>query len=205
MMACAAGEARSCITGRGMVRLLPARSALAAVAFLLGCGGAPAAPPAAPVKACEALAPTLSVSASKSANPLASGEGRPVQVRVYQLKSDAKLRTASFEDIWQTDTKVLEGELLSVEQHTVFPGQTQSIAVAAKPEALYLAVVALFREPQGKDWFLTYELAPPKEQPPCPKKLDPIPIWIDRMQIQDGAGRSTEADDAAPAPANEGQ
>ena len=118
---------------------------------------------------------------------------------MYQLKSDAKLRTASFEDVWQSDAKVLEGEVVSSEQHTIFPGEQKTITIAPKPDASVLALVALFREPQGKDWFLTYEIAPPKTEGPCPAKPDPIPVWLDRMQIQDGAGRQNEGD-AAGAP-----
>lgn len=174
-------------------RLLPL---LSAVAIACG-GGAPAAAPPQPAKPCQPLPLTLALAASPRSNALASGEGRPVQVRVYQLKSDARLRTASFEDVWQSDTKVLEGEVVSSEQHTIFPGSKQTITVAPKPDANFLGLVALFREPQGKDWLLTYEIAPPNPQPPCAAKAAAIPVWLDRMQIQDGAGRDAEEEGAS--------
>ena len=174
-------------------RLLPLLSVVA-----VACGGAaPAAAPPQAAKPCPALPLTLAFSASPRSNALASGEGRPVQVRVYQLRSDARLRTASFEDVWQSDSKVLEGEVVSSEQHTVFPGSKQTITVAPKPDANYLGLVALFREPQGKDWLLTYEIAPPNSQPPCAAKAQPIRVWLDRMQIQEGAGRETEEEGAS--------
>ncbi|MDF3067014.1 MAG: hypothetical protein K0R38_2615 [Polyangiaceae bacterium] len=159
------------------------------------CGGAP--PPAAPAtaaKPCQAQPLTLALTATQRSNALSGGEGRPVQLRVYQLKSDARMRTASFEDIWQNDAKTLEGEVVASEQHTVFPGEKKTITLQPKPDAAFLGVVALFREPQGKDWFLAYEIAPPKSQPPCDAKTDAIPIWLDRMQIQDGAGRDAEGE-----------
>lgn len=168
------------------------------MASLSACGSAPPPAAAAPVKPCEALAPTLSITATQRANALSAGEGRPVQLRIYQLKSDARLRTASFEDIWQNDQKTLEGELVSVEQQTVFPGETKELPVTPKPDAHYLALVALFREPQGKDWFLSYELAPTAKEPPCPTKAQAIPVWIDRMQIQDGTGRAPEGSASSP-------
>ena len=174
--------------------------------FAVACGGsAPAAAPPEAAKPCPALPLTLALAASPRSNALASGEGRPVQVRVYQLKSDARLRTASFEDVWQSDTKVLEGEVVSSEQHTIFPGSKQTITVAPKPDANFVGLVALFREPQGKDWLLTYEIAPPHPQPPCAAKADPIRVWLDRMQIQDGAGRDAEEEGAnggGPAPSD---
>jgi type VI secretion system protein VasD len=170
---------------------------LALVSTLAACGSAPPPVPAAAPKPCEQVAPTLSITATARANASAAGEGRPVQVRIYQLKSDARLRTASFDDIWQNDAKTLEGELVSMEQQTVFPGETKQVVVAPKPDAHYLALVALFREPQGKDWFLSYELASAPKEPPCPVKAKAIPVWVDRMQIQDGTGREAEASTAA--------
>ena len=181
-----------------MVRQLPLFSVAVVSGLALGCGGPPAAAtPPAPAKACPVQPLTLAVTATPRSNALSTGEGRPVQLRVYQLKSDARLRTASFEDVWQNDAKVLEGEIVGSEQHTIFPGEKKSLTVAPKPEATYLGIVALFREPQGKDWFLTYEVAPPQQQAPCPTKIEPIPIWLDRMQIQDGAGREAEGEPAA--------
>lgn len=191
-----------------MVRLNHFRGALAAGALAIGCGGA-APPPAAaePTKPCQALPLSLALTATARSNALSTGDGRPVQLHIYQLKTDARLRTASFEDIWQNGAKTLEGELVSSEQHTVFPGEKKTITVAPKPDAAYLGVVALFREPQGKDWFLSYEIAQPKSQPPCETKSTPIPIWLDRMQIQDGAGRESEGDtegaSGSPSPQNE--
>jgi type VI secretion system protein VasD len=178
-----------------MVRPNHFLAALAVSVLALGCGaGAPPAAVATPPKPCQALPLQLAFTATPRSNALSTGEGRPVQLQIFQLKSDARLRTASFEDIWQGAPKTLEGELVSSEQHTLFPGEKKTIAIAPKPEAAYVGVVALFREPQGKDWFLTYEIAPPKSQPPCETKSTPIPIWVDRMQIQDGAGREGEAE-----------
>lgn len=184
---------------------------LAVVVFgvsLGACGGAPAAAAPAPAaKPCQAQPLTLALTATERSNALSGGEGRPVQLRVYQLKSDARMRTASFEDIWQNDAKTLEGEVVASEQHTLFPGEKKTITLQPKPDAAFLGVVALFREPQGKDWFVAYEIAPPKSQPPCDAKADAIPIWLDRMQIQDGAGRDAEGDAEGagpPAPATEG-
>lgn len=177
-----------------MVRLFRPVGALLAHALLTSCGGGPPpAAPSGPSKPCPPLPLTLALTATERSNALASGEGRPVQIRVYQLKSDAHLRTASFEDVWQNEAKALEGDVVTSEQQAVFPGEKKTITVTPKPDAAYLGVVALFREPQGKDWFLTYEIAAPKSEPPCGSKSDPIPIWLDRMQIQDGTGRESEA------------
>jgi type VI secretion system protein VasD len=181
-----------------MVSLNQVSSLAILSALALSCGSSPPPAPAAPAKPCKALPLTLAFTATARSNALASGEGRPVQLRVYQLKSDAKLRTASFEDVWQNDAKTLEGEVVASEQQTIFPDERKTVTLNPKPDAAYLAVVALFREPQGKDWFVVYEIAPPKTEPPCETKADPIPIWLDRMQIQDGAGREGDGEGSSP-------
>ena len=168
------------------------------------CSSSP--PPAAnppPAKPCPVLEPTLTLSASQRVNPTAEGEGRPVQVRVYQLTADARLRNASFEDIWQKDKDALQTDMLSVDQHTLFPGETKQIQLKTNPQAVYIGLVALFREPQGKDWFTTYELSPPRTTPPCTNAPPHLSVWLDRMQIQDGQGRADDAGSSAgtaPAP-----
>lgn len=189
-----------------MVRLNQVSSVAVLGALALSCGSSPPPTPAAPAKPCGAVPLTLALTATARSNALTTGEGRPVQLRIYQLKSDAKLRTASFEDVWQNDAKTLEGEVVASEQQTIFPNEKKTLTVNPKPDAAYLAVVALFREPQGKDWFVTYEIAPPKTEAPCATKGDPVPIWLDRMQIQDGAGREGDGEvsgDAEAPPASE--
>jgi type VI secretion system VasD/TssJ family lipoprotein len=116
-----------------------------------------------------------------------------VQVRLYQLKSDARLVTAKFDDIWQNSATTLDTDLLKVEEHTIYPGETKLVKVVRNPEAQSLAAVALFREPQGKSWFVTYELEAPRKEPPCPAKEVRVSVWLDRMQVEDGQGRSADA------------
>jgi type VI secretion system protein VasD len=167
------------------------------VGVLAACSSAPAPPAKPPPKGCPAPETKLSLTATKRVNPSAEGEGRPIQVRVYQLVSDTKLRNATFEEIWQKDREVLKADLKTVAEQTVFPGETKKMSLKRSPDAHYVTVVALFREPQGKDWYVSYELAEPPAAPPCASPAA-IPVFLDRMQIQDGEGRT---DEAAPAPA----
>ena len=156
----------------------------------VGCPSAKTAPKEPTAVACQPSKPLVAITASDRVNSSAAGQGRPVQVRIYQLKSDARLSTAKFEDIWQNDAAVLEKDLVKVDEYTVYPGQSKTVNVERNAEAHTLAAVALFREPQVKGWFLTYELEPPRKQPPCAPPESRISIWVDRMQIEDGQGRA---------------
>jgi type VI secretion system protein VasD len=134
--------------------------------------------------------PTLTIIASPQANADASGAGLPVQVRIYQLKSDAALKNAAFDEVWQKEAEILKADLVKSDEYTIFPGKTQVIPIKPSPDASRLAAVALFREPQGRDWVVSYELLAPPTKPPCPKSGANLSLWVDRMQIQDGEGRA---------------
>jgi type VI secretion system protein VasD len=112
---------------------------------------------------------------------------------LYQLKNDATLVNATFEDIWQQDRTVLEDDLINVVEITMYPGKTNVIDLEPDEAANKLGVVALFREPQGKDWYVTYEIDSTPPAPPCPSKGPRISVFLDRMQIQDGEGRASDS------------
>ena len=121
-------------------------------------------------------------------------------MRVYELKNEAKLLNAFFEEMWNDDKKTLADDLVSKRELTAFPGQTEQFDLEQSPDSRVLAAVALFREPRGKDWFVSYDLGVAKQEPPCPPSEPRISIWLDRMKIQDGEGR-VQVGEGAPAEA----
>jgi type VI secretion system protein VasD len=163
---------------------------------IAACSAPAPAPKVAKKETCPPVATKIELSASDRSNATPEGNGRPVQVRVYQLHTDTKLRGATFEEIWQKDKEVLAADLKSVSEYTVFPGKLQEIPVARNPDANFLGLVALFREPKGTDWYVTYELTSPPQSPPCAKAMT-IPVYLDRMQIQDGEGRGDSMERSA--------
>lgn len=170
-------------------------------AFLLLTGGAAACgAPAAPVEAkapapCPRLTTTAVISASARSNAGASGDAYPVQVRVYQLASDASLRAAAFDEVWQDDAAALGADLVKVEELTVFPESSETLRLDPPENVNHVAFVALFREPQGRDWYTVYDVTAPPTQPPCPAKGPSISVLVDRMQIKDGAPGDLSTDE----------
>lgn len=176
-------------------------AARALAPFLLFACSSPPPPPAAPTppEPCVAPRPHITIAASGQSNAGVDGRGFPVQVRLYQLKSEAKLLNAFFEEVWKEDAKTLAEDLVSMREVTVFPGQSQALDLDQSPDSRVLSAVALFREPRGKDWYVDYDLALAKKEPPCPPPEPRISIWLDRMKIQDGEGRVEAASDASAA------
>lgn len=184
---------------------------LSAIGALFSIACSSSQPPAAeapvkPVK-CVDPRPRVTVVASEQVNAGPDGRGLPVQVRLYLLKSEAKLLNAFFEEVWNDDAKTLEGDLLSKRELTAFPGKSQEVVLDPLPDARVLGAVALFREPRGRDWFVNYDLPLPAQEPPCPPAEPRISIWLDRMKIQDGEGRVEAAGGAsqAEAPSSSGR
>jgi type VI secretion system protein VasD len=177
------------------MRLLPAIGAL----FAIACSSSQPPPPEAPAKPEKCVEPRarVTITASEQVNAGPDGRGLPVQVRLYQLKSEAKLMNAFFEEVWNDDAKTLEGDLLGKRELTAFPGKSQEVVLEPMPEGRVLGAVALFREPRGRDWYVNYDLPLPAQEPPCPPAEPRISIWLDRMKIQDGEGR-VEAAGGAP-------
>lgn len=129
------------------------------------------------------------LAASERANAGTGESGLPVRVRLYQLRRDARLRNASFDEIWQNDAAILGDDLLDVVEQTAYPSRAHPVDIELEPEATALAAVALFKNPSGKDWFVVFDLPPVPAKPPCPSANARISVWVDRMKISDGQGR----------------
>ncbi len=155
-----------------------------------GCAHAPAPAPKQDVASCKQPTVLVSLAATDKVNPALDGRGRPVQIRLYVLKSDAQLQTATFDEVWQNESKAFGEDLLKSQGLTVFPQETKTVSVAPVAGARNLAVIALFREPQGKNWFVSYQLDTPKPGQPCPAE-QAVRVALDGMQV---------AGDRAPSP-----
>lgn len=114
----------------------------------LGCKGSDSK---SPESACEQLI-DLELSAGEHLNPGDDGGALPVVVRYYQLKDRVAFEASDFRSIWQEDAQALGGDLLERTESTLFPATRDRKRLVRKPEASYLAVVALFRNPLGTDW-----------------------------------------------------
>lgn len=111
-------------------------------------------------KSCELQIVSLSVIAAPAINPTVEGETRPVQLRIYQLATDVRLQNATFEEIWKNDKATLADDLLKVDELSVFPASRTEVKFERDPAAQNVVGVALFRNPKGKSWFVSFDLPP---------------------------------------------
>ena len=173
----------------------------AAAAPFLSCGTQTILPVKDPDK-CTLQIVGITVIASPRINPDPSGEARPVQLRLYQLKTDSRLLPASFDDIWQDDKKTLHDDLVKVDQFPVYPDSRTEVKFERDGSALFVAAVALFRNATGRSWYTVFELPPAPGKGNCgmptcsgpecdaggtAPSLNPrFSIWIDGSRITEG-------------------
>ena len=162
------------------------------------CGGTPTILPVKEAKACEIQIVSLSVVSSPRINPTVDGETRPVQMRIYQLKDDVKLQSATFEQIWKEDAAVLGQDVVKRDDLFVYPNTRTDVKFERSKDASFIIGAALFRNPKGRSWYLSFELPPAPgkgdcrvpgcEDGKCGPNLNPkFSLWVDATRVDDGA------------------
>ncbi|MBI3596645.1 MAG: type VI secretion system lipoprotein TssJ [Nitrospirae bacterium] len=94
----------------------------------------------------------LILESSKFLNLDDSGAPLPVVVRIYQLSSKNRFESADFTTLWKNDREVLENDTLDRQEITLNPDSSVVLNLDSKKNPAYLAVMALFRKPQGDTW-----------------------------------------------------
>ncbi len=88
--------------------------------MLAACASAPPPVARAPEK-CGPQTLTVQLLASPITNPSPQGDPLSVVVRVYQLKSDARLLSASFDAVWNDAKTTLADDLVKVDEAIAYP------------------------------------------------------------------------------------
>ena len=156
-----------------MSRLESAVFALLAVGAV-GLGAcASTTPPAKAPEKCPSQSITVSLLSSASINRTAQGEPRPVVVRLYQLKADARLYNAPFDRIWKDDKATLADDLVASQEIEVYPGTRTDVKLERPPTVNHIAGIALFSSPTGHSWFVSLDLPPVPEPGKCGQPCAP--------------------------------
>jgi type VI secretion system protein VasD len=167
---------------------------------LVACAGATPQPEL--PKPCPPQTMTISILTSPAVNPTPAGQPRPVVVRIYQLKNDARLYNARFEQIWHDDKNLLGEDLFKVDEVEVYPGTRTDMRFDRPKGVDHLAAVALFQDPKGRSWFSSVDLAPLPEAGKCDQaacaddddedcanraeKEAHYAFWLDHSKVDDG-------------------
>lgn len=94
----------------------------------------------------------LALVSSKHLNLDDRGAPLPVVVRFYHLRNKERLEKADFKSMWKSDQELLQDDLMDRKEVILQPDSRMVFEVLPEEEAAYLAVMALFRAPQGNTW-----------------------------------------------------
>ena len=101
---------------------------------------------------CTATSVNLKFIAVEPVNELQPGESRNVDVRVYQLKDEAKFKAATVDELWVNAETVLAEQLIEVKLgESIYPEKPgapkgrEIIIDPLKPECKFIGVLALFQ------------------------------------------------------------
>jgi len=144
-----------------------------------------------------------SISATTVLNPDISGKYRPVNIKVYYLKSEGAFNQAGFNDLYNFTDKVLADSVLHISNHQLLPGQSLELKEQAPQGVKYLGVVAAFRNIEDAQW-KDIQAVPSK----CffcwgPGLWEPVKIEAERLSIRLDLGKkpATTKNTTARAPA----
>lgn len=104
---------------------------------------------------CSTLVPAplhVKIASANGLNPDEHQRSLAVVVRVYQLVDADSFQSASFEELWKHDARVLGNQRLRQQEWVILPGQRTERLITLHPETHYLGIIALFRRPRGQQW-----------------------------------------------------
>jgi type VI secretion system protein VasD len=164
------------------------------------------------IGACKRKAPSscepgeihVAIHTSSRVNLDSDKRSLPTQVRVFELVDSGSFEAASFDEIWLPEGPDLGEDLLLVEKHGTYPGETLNMTLPRVPEARYFGVSALYRRPAGQTWKARLPLPPPRACGPETKRPK-IPVQELHVYLEDYELRVSEmgpviAPELAPAP-----
>lgn len=101
---------------------------------------------------CASPSLKFGVSSTADINRNEYGEPLAVVVRIYQLKDRRSFESASFEELWKKDYQILGNDLVMKEEITMDPAYQRHLELPRHDHAEYLAVMAVYREPENMSW-----------------------------------------------------
>ena len=102
----------------------------------------------------------LNVQGQPGMNPGPDGSDRPVTLQVLRLRGLGAFNQADFFALQGDPAAALGADLVGASQVAVAPGATAATTVSFEPEAAFVGLVALLRDPGGRVWRTSAPVAP---------------------------------------------
>lgn len=117
-----------------------------------GCGGGAPAPAVDVVEEGGGKQRSMEFKASDKLNTCGGEVGRALVVKVYQLRSDARISIMSLSQFWDNEQAELAEDFISAKEVVLDPSGTETFELITEPDIKFLAVVGNYCETQGDCW-----------------------------------------------------
>ena len=124
-------------------RTLRASACWLALAGLGACSAPPPPPP---------TVVNLSMTTAADTNPNAAGQGAPVVLRLYQLRSPAGFEKAEFFRLLNQDAATLGADLVKRDEFLLPPGSVKTVKLEPGPSVSAIGVFAAYRDFGKVNW-----------------------------------------------------
>jgi type VI secretion system protein VasD len=122
---------------------------LSGAGLLAACGGGPGA-----------ATVTVAARGMPGMNPGPDGADRPVTLTILRLRDVGAFNSADVFALQGDPAAALAADVVGIDQLSIAPGGTASTTVTLGPDAPYLGLVALLRDPTGRVWRTATPIAP---------------------------------------------
>jgi type VI secretion system protein VasD len=109
-------------------------------------------------KDCARVPIEVFLQASPYLNQNEKGQPMPVEVKVLLLKDREIFDRLDFETVWQSGEEELSDDLVKAATLTVYPGKLKIYPMKPDQQVAYVALVAIFRKPEGRDWQYLFDV-----------------------------------------------
>ncbi|MBW2733526.1 MAG: type VI secretion system lipoprotein TssJ [Deltaproteobacteria bacterium] len=109
-------------------------------------------------KGCERAPIEVFLQASPYLNQNKKQQPMPVEVRVFLLRDRETFDGLDFETVWQRAEEALADSIVKTSSLTVFPGKLKIYPLKSAPDVAYVALVGVFRRPQGDTWRYVFDI-----------------------------------------------
>jgi len=154
---------------------------LLAVLLLAACTGPQATSPKEPIKL------DLAIKAGLAVNPDEKDRASPVQVRLYELKTEFTFQGADYFSLDKNDKNVLTQDMLMRNEFILRPGESRNIERKLNPETTALGVLVGYRDLGKATWRAVYKLPPAPEvswyRAVVPSRKVKLQVVLDQQSI----------------------
>ena len=102
----------------------------------------------------------IHIDPARTLNPDIHGRASPVVLRVYELSAWQAFHNSDFFNLYDDAEQLLKGDLLSVKEIVVRPGQPYTHEMNLNPQTRYIGIAAAFRDIQDARWRLISDANP---------------------------------------------